>query len=163
MERRVIAGAVAGAVAALVAGAAILTTATQAPVLPTSPDPRITPGKIDPALTAQVICGKGWSTTTVRAVNTAEKRAVARAYGLDYDAIRSEVEFDHLISLELGGANDPANLWPQTYTGPLNAHMKDRLENRLHAEVCSGQISLQAAQSEISTDWVAAFRKRFGN
>jgi hypothetical protein len=39
---------------------------------------------------------------------------------------------DHLIPLELGGSNDIANLWPQSYVTVWNAHMKDRLENRLN-------------------------------
>ena len=34
-------------------------------------------------------------------------------------------EIDHLISLELGGANTEDNLWPQPYDGDWNAHDKD--------------------------------------
>jgi hypothetical protein len=42
-------------------------------------------------------------------------------------------EIDHLISRELGGADEVANLWPQSYGGqPWNAVLKDKLENRLH-------------------------------
>jgi len=40
--------------------------------------------------------------------------------------------------------------------------VKDKLENRLHAMVCRGEISLEDAQHEIATDWVAAYRKYFG-
>jgi hypothetical protein len=37
---------------------------------------------------------------------------------------------DHLVSLEIGGANTVQNLWPQSYdTTPWNAHVKDKLEN----------------------------------
>lgn len=43
-------------------------------------------------------------------------------------------EVDHLISLELGGANAIENLWPQPFDGKWNAHVKDRLELRLHKE-----------------------------
>lgn len=69
-------------------------------------------------------------------------------------------EIDHLISRELGGADSPANLWPQPYTQHPGAHEKDWLENELHKEVCAGTITLQAAQNEIKTDWYAAYLKR---
>lgn len=67
-------------------------------------------------------------------------------------------EVDHLISLELGGSNEITNLWPQPYTGEWNAHMKDRLENKLHKMVCSGKISLKAAQELIANDWIAGYK-----
>ena len=41
--------------------------------------------------------------------------------------------------------------------------MKDQLENFLHAHVCSGDISLDQAQQEIATDWIASYKKRLGN
>jgi hypothetical protein len=45
-------------------------------------------------------------------------------------------EIDHLISRELGGADDVKNFWPQPYgTHAWNAVLKDRVENRLHKEV----------------------------
>ena len=72
-------------------------------------------------------------------------------------------EVDHLISLEIGGADDPRNLWPRPYDGAsLNARVKDRLESRLHAEVCAGNVALEDAQREIAADWVQAFRKYIG-
>jgi hypothetical protein len=47
---------------------------------------------------------------------------------------------------ELGGSNDPANLFPER----LNAHpgyrVKDKLENKLHDLVCDGKMTLRAAQ-----------------
>jgi hypothetical protein len=36
------------------------------------------------------------------------------------------------------------------------AESKDVLENRLHREVCAGQITLSDAQREISGDWTTA-------
>ncbi len=52
-------------------------------------------------------------------------------------------EIDHLISRELGGADDLDNLWPQSHGGHWNAHHKDTLENRLNEEMCAGRIGLQ--------------------
>jgi hypothetical protein len=63
---------------------------------------------------------------------------------------------DHLISLELGGADVAENLWPQSYdTVTWNAHTKDKLEDRLHALVCAGRLPLEQAQRDIATDWIA--------
>jgi hypothetical protein len=76
------------------------------------------------------------------------------------NASPSDFELDHLISLELGGApRDAANLWPEPLAGDLNARQKDRVENFLHAQVCSGARSLPEAQRLIATDWVSVFRQ----
>jgi hypothetical protein len=40
--------------------------------------------------------------------------------------------------------------------------MKDMLENRLHDLVCAKQVDLKTAQREISTDWIAAYKKYVG-
>src|SRR5690348_3349279 len=96
----------------------------------TLPNPTLTPGVADPALTTAVICNPHWRTGRVRHVSAAEKRAVYRAYGI---VPRRGVcapkgcEVDHLISLEIGGSNAIKNLWPEPYAGPWNAHIKDKL------------------------------------
>jgi hypothetical protein len=72
-------------------------------------------------------------------------------------------EVDHLISRELGGADQIGNLWPQPYgTAPWNAVRKDGVENRLHLEVCAGRLTLQQAQEDIRTDWTAVYVRYFG-
>ena len=53
-----------------------------------------------------------------------------RAPRQPYCKSQQECEIDHLISLELGGANDEKNLWPELYQGEiLNAYVKGQLEN----------------------------------
>src|SRR6267142_2457244 len=52
------------------------------------------------------------ATSTVRDVSVALKRQVFQEYGVGAHPAGS-YEVDHLISLELGGANTLANLWPQ--------------------------------------------------
>lgn len=72
----------------------------------------------------------------------------------------ADYEEDHLISLELGGSpTDPKNLWPESYTTIPNARDKDKVENYLHKQVCSGALSLKEAQREISTDWISVYWK----
>lgn len=123
------------------------------------PDLNKTPG-LTTALSEQQICATKWG-KDARHVDTALKASVFRSYGyakLNKDP-RCPCEIDHLISRELGGADDVRNLWPQSYRGDWNARMKDRLENLLHSKVCKGSISLEAAQTAIKTDWIAAYKK----
>ena len=119
------------------------------------PDPHCTPGATNPNVTQanihQTICVLGW-TKTVRppaSVTGPEKRASMAEYG-DTGPPHA-YEYDHLVSLELGGApNDSANLWPEPGPSP---NPKDAIENALHRAVCDGRMSLAAAQHAIATDW----------
>ena len=126
---------------------------------PLLPDPQMTPGATLPVATGDV-CVSGYS-KKVRNVPNDVKQQVYAEYGITSHK-PGEYEIDHLISLEIGGSNSIKNLWPQSYlTQPWNAHVKDKLENELHAEVCSGKIDLPTAQHDISTDWIAAYKKYF--
>ena len=127
------------------------------------PNKAFTPGKADPTLTQKVICASTFRTTTIRNVTESTKNLAYYKYKVTnhagYCTGKEGCEIDHLISLELGGSNDITNLWPQSFSGVTNAHDKDKLENKLHTLVCSGKITLPQAQSEISTDWIAAYNK----
>jgi hypothetical protein len=127
------------------------------------PDPRCTPGAIDPAVRQSnidaTICRSGY-TRTVRppeSIIYREKRASMAAY--DDGTSTSDYEYDHLVPLELGGApNDPRNLWPEPGGAP---NPKDSLENRLHRLVCAGALRLSTAQRLIARDWVGLYRQTF--
>jgi hypothetical protein len=120
------------------------------------PDPRCTPGAVNPAVTQanidETICRAGY-TETVRpseSITEPEKLASLAAYRDPDDP--SAYEYDHLVPLELGGArNDPRNLWPEPGASP---NAKDTVENRLRSEVCAGQITLRAAQLAIARNWL---------
>ena len=119
----------------------------------------MTPGATLPVATGD-ICVPGYS-KKVRNVPESVKQQVYAEYGITSHQ-PGEYEIDHLISLEIGGSNSIKNLWPQSYiTQPWNAHVKDKLENELHNEVCSGKIDLPTAQHDISTNWIAAYKKYF--
>ena len=127
---------------------------------PILPNRALTPGATLPVTVADLWVS-GY-TKKVRNVPQDVKEKVYEEYGITNRQPR-EYEVDHLISLELGGSNSIKNLWPQSYfTQPWNAHVKDRLENKLHAMVVSGQIDLPTAQRMIATDWIAAYKKVFG-
>ncbi|NJC73330.1 hypothetical protein HC031_26940 [Planosporangium thailandense] len=126
------------------------------------PDPVCTPGVVSTAVTqdnlSATICRSGY-TKTVRppASDTgAYKRKVMGAY---HDSgPPGDYEFDHLVSLELGGSNDVGNLWPERNDHPPDGaiNSKDPVENALHRAVCAHQVSLAAAQTAIATDWTMA-------
>jgi hypothetical protein len=62
----------------------------------------------------------------------------------------------------LGGNPTSAhNLWPEPWSGTFGAHAKDKLENKLHALVCSKKLALSQAQREIAQDWVSAYKHYF--
>lgn len=112
------------------------------------PDPRLTPGAVLVGVTSIQVCTAGFA-SAVRDVGQSERDAVFAEYGI---TVHSGVtyEVDHLVSLELGGSNDIANLWPEPQP---SAGDKDRVENLLHREVCDGTITLAAAQEAIRHWW----------
>lgn len=123
------------------------------------PDPKMTPGDtLD--VTSADICVSGYS-SKVRNVPESVKNQAYSEYGI-ISHTPGQYEVDHLISLELGGSNSIRNLWPESYTGPWNAHIKDKLENYLHSQVCNGSLDLKTAQKEIATDWISAYKKYIG-
>jgi Protein of unknown function (DUF3761) len=124
------------------------------------PDPHLTPGRADPAVTQDnigaTICRSGY-TRSVRHVTVATKKRVFAEYGISYDEHR-DYEVDHLIPLELGGSNDIRNLWPESYRADPGARAKDKVENTLHTLVCDERAALAAAQLLIANDWVTAIQ-----
>jgi hypothetical protein len=94
----------------------------------------------------------------VRNVPTSEKNAVYAEYGITHHSA-GQYEVDHLVSLELGGSNDISNLWPEAASPTPGFHQKDRVENYLHDQVCSGAVPLQQAQLEIATNWLTIYNQ----
>ena len=143
------------------------------------PDVHCTPGARNPKVTqstlATTACMTGY-TTSIRpptSITSREKIANARSYG--YKASLAQAEYDHLISLELGGdPNDPRNLWveppsPGHLTTQGVSNPKDGVEASLKALVChyvhlashhqgtaTSYLPLSWAQTLIATDWTTA-------
>jgi hypothetical protein len=102
----------------------------------------------------RTICRTGYTTTIRPPTSYTDplKLESMKAYGLGTDT--SAYEFDHLISLELGGAPaDIRNLWPESHQRPSFSYRKDGLEDALNAKVCDGTISLARAQWRI-VHWI---------
>jgi hypothetical protein len=119
------------------------------------PSRELTPGVTRP-ISRTAVCSIRWGADR-RHVTEAMRKQVFAAYGIPYSQHRF-FELDHLVPRELGGADDVANLWPQTWTGRYNARQKDRLENALHRAVCAGELSLHDAQESIRRDWLSSYR-----
>jgi hypothetical protein len=128
------------------------------------PDPRCTPGGINPSITMNTLRDRRWRTRSIRNCESSEaqKHAAYRWYGVHKPRENSNehqvCELDHLVPLELGGADGLGNIWPEC--GPdgvtLQARyfrQKDRVEDYLADQVRSGRMSLRDAQRGIATDW----------
>jgi hypothetical protein len=125
-------------------------TASLRPLIPGElPDPTLTPGEAQ-TTDLGLICTS--PIKVPRDVPISVKMQVFSNYHIPW-ANRHLYEVDHLIPLELGGANTIANLWPEF--GPI-PNPKDGVEDRLHALVCTGKVTIEVAQHAIATNWPTA-------
>jgi hypothetical protein len=128
------------------------------------PDPACTPGAINPTVTLKVLQSGKFKTTCDRnkASSMTQKSATYSEYGVPHpkgNTGKNQIcELDHLVSLELGGADTVDNIWPQC--GPDSVALaqryfkiKDGVENYLAVQVRQGQIALADAQHGIAQDW----------
>ena len=128
------------------------------------PDPNCTPGAINPSLTLETMQKKTFTTKCLRDVATSAqiKTKTYLWYNFKRPANNSGAtqtcELDHLISLELGGADTLDNIWPQC--GPKRVVLskryfkqKDMVENYLAAQVRAGNKDLAEVQKGIASDW----------
>jgi len=128
------------------------------------PDPKCTPGAIKPDHDSARDQRQRVSRTALEiAYRVPHKRPRPYdAYGIPHPAHNTGTtqicELDHLIPLEMGGADTVDNIWPQC--GPDGVALrerffkqKDMVENYLTAQVKSGQRSLETSQRGIAKDW----------
>lgn len=121
------------------------------------PVPELTPGAVS-TLSAEELCA---GVRPSRLVPDATRRQVLNGYGMQHVSDRV-YELDALVTPELGGTTDAANLWPQRYQSPVwNARVKDELEDLLPQLVCSGRLELSVAQRTIAGDWIRAYQQFF--
>lgn len=140
------------------------------PIEEARPNSRLTPGAVNSAVTQanirETICRRGFTKAIrpPREYTERLKRRQIRAYGYTDRRLR-DYEEDHLVSLEIGGSpTSPRNLWPEPrhVIGGWGSDAKDRLENRLHTDICRGRLPLLDAQRAIARDWIAAYRRYIG-
>ncbi len=121
------------------------------------PDRHCTPGAIDPAVTQAdiqaTICVSGYTEKVRPPESQTGKFKFTGAYPAYHMTAGTESELDHLVPLELGGANDAANLWPEAGSVP---NPKDSVERALNRAVCDDRIPLSRAQRAIARNWETA-------
>lgn len=134
---------------------------TSPPVLAT------VPGIANPAVTQsnihQTICVSGWSAKQRPPTSYTDpiKLRLLRASGYP-DQNPAHYELDHNWSIENGGSPTSLNnLWLEYYLMPCGAHVKDKLENKLHQLVCKGTITLAQDQAAFG-NWGASYNKYIG-
>lgn len=128
------------------------------------PDPKCTPGAVNPTVTVEVLQNLDFRTPCLRNHVTTEeqKNGTYESYATPHPAHNRGVyqicELDHLVPLELGGADTLDNIWPQC--GPKGVPLvhryfkkKDIVENYLAKQVRDGVLDLKAAQQGIASDW----------
>jgi hypothetical protein len=143
------------------------------------PDPICTPGAINPAVTqaniSSTICKSGWTATVRPPLSYSSKlKGLAMGtgpYTISYQGqtwtdrgynsqpkSRNDVELDHLVPLETGGAPaDPHNLFPEPggvahYALLVNgvdgsSIAKDSYEGWVKRQICSGKLTLVEGQA----------------
>ena len=114
------------------------------------PDPKLTPGRV------------ARSEDDRRGVTVEMEQKVFARYKLPWSS-RPAFKIDHLIPLELGGADTIDNLWPQSLRAkPYGWERKELLTDVLLQRIARKQITLQQAQEQISRDWIDAFIDHLG-
>ena len=129
-----------------------------------APDPKCTPGAINPTLKLSVLKHPHFSTKCERdkATSASRKQITYDWYGVDKPANnkgkKMVCELDHLISIEIGGADTIDNIWPQC--GPSRVVLKNRyfkqkdmVEDYLAAQVRAGTMQLDDVQAGIAKNW----------
>jgi hypothetical protein len=116
----------------------------------------------DPAVTqetlAMTVCVPGY-TQSIRhraRLLSRHKLALLADAGLTPEAA-ADFRLDHILPLTLGG--NPHALSNLALQPLALSYRKDRIERKLGCLVCTGQISLDDAQSAILEDWQAAYHK----
>ena len=134
------------------------------------PNSRLTPGVVAAVTQAEVL--RVGFTQDARHVTDKTKWEVLVRYKLakgaldqaQLSALLRQYEIDHFVSLELGGANDIANLWPEPYAvvvkgETLGARQKDVVETGLHRLMKNRVLTLKEVQAIIRKDWVRAYHE----
>jgi hypothetical protein len=119
------------------------------------PNPQATPGDVT-AATREQLCAPGYQANPPPP-SAQTQILVFQAYGLD-GSQPGRYLLDYLIPPTLGGSSAITNLWPMAQDAePYNPRVKYRLEQKLLQLVCSGQVTLAAAQQAIARNWVNAY------
>lgn len=128
------------------------------------PDSSCRPEVVDTAITeANIgtrICESAYTSTVRPPASVTDRFKVASL--ADYGEVEDHnIELEHVVFLEIGGAKPASNLWPGLNrtgaTGTTNLNVT--VEGTLHGVVCARKVTLGAAQNAIASDWARALHK----
>ena len=144
---------------------AVLAAPDAAAVQDTIPDHERTPGAINPGVTQdnlqETVCAAGWIDGIAPPQANLEKLKAKQLKQLHLKGPVKNYHEDQLVPLCAGGhPTDPRNLWPQRIEGDWNYKVKDQLETAVCKALCSGDLTLEQAQSMfLEPDWTKVFLK----
>jgi esterase/lipase superfamily enzyme len=128
------------------------------------PDPTCTPGAINPTATLEVLVSPRYRTSCLmnNRITVNQKATTYDWYNIsqpkDNVGPNQTCQLDHLVPLELGGADTLDNIWP--LCGPPGVRLAQRyfaqktlVNNYLIMQVRMGLIPLADAQRGIASDW----------
>jgi hypothetical protein len=113
-------------------------------------DPHVTQSTI-----VDTICVPGYAERVLPSfeVQMRQKSRLLKQRSID-DSFASEYALDHRMPVLLGGSpNSAANLDLRRWEGPAGQRRKERLAVYLKRCVCTGDITLKAAQAAMAGDW----------
>ena len=97
-------------------------------------------------------------TGTIRHIEQSERKQAIVNAGINPKDSRN-YEWDHRISLTVGGSNHISNMILQSYLGKCNAHNKDKLEVRLHSLICHDKVAVIDAQELLYNRWEDGYKQ----
>jgi hypothetical protein len=142
----------------LLAAALIVTAQAASAQAMVWPDPSLTPGAVR-TTDVDDICST--DTRTLRHGSRERSNLIYERYGVSASD-RMQYTLDHLVPLEIGGADVVENLWPEprrSLAGEWDDTRKDQLERRLGVLVCGGDLDAREAQKAIAEDWTEAWKR----
>lgn len=131
------------------------------------PDPKLTPGAVNTAVTQdnvkETVCSAAWLKSIEPPAEQMERIKREQMQALHLDGKPEDYVEDHLIPLCAGGhPTDPANLWPQRAEGDWNYGVKNQFEVNLCRAICDGDLTLQRVQNIFrEPDWREAYLKQY--
>lgn len=152
----------------------VLAISVEPPVPKIVTNPLIMPsGSSNPEITQenikQTICVPNWSAAHRPSRSWSSKLKAKMMYRVRKTlpgAKFSDYELDHDMSISSGGnPYDINNLWLQPWYNTatrLGAYSKDRVERKVHKDICSGKITLEQGRQVFIEGWEKEYNRVYG-
>jgi hypothetical protein len=119
-----------------------------------SPDPRCSPGAINPTAAAHphtTLCNPASLTRLSKPAPKINNELLSR-----YGANPSAYVPAYVVPPQDGGSpTNPANEWPEPLNGWGSFHTRDPVVDRLHDQICTGKETVAAAAQLLERDWLS--------